>query len=345
MKKLLSFTLGLLASACIASAADVKVLMWSDYIDPEIPKQFKELTGQDVKVDVYEDTESMVAKLQAAGGDSQYDVVVASDHSVQVLIKLGLIQKLDKSKIPNSKNVSDLFKSPPFDPGLAYSQPYQWGTMGIIYNKKKFASAPNWDAFFGAKHPGTFMLLDSMRDTIAAGLKAGGTSTNSRDLKTLQAAGKRIIAAKASKQCLGFDGSPANSKKVASGQCDFALAYSGDAINAINEAKTENVDYVIPAGGSIIWVDVMTIPAKAPNRQGALQFINYIMDAKVGAQLSNYINFGSPNKASLPLVNEEARNDARIYPSEAVTSKLEYLEDVGKDTKNYDKIWTAIKSK
>ncbi len=342
MKKLLSFALGLLASAYVASAADVKVLMWSDYIDPEIPKQFKELTGQDVKIDVYEDTESMIAKLQA-GGNSQYDVVVGADHSIPILIKLGLVQKLDKSKVPNSANVTDLFKSPPFDPGLAYSQPYQWGTMGIIYNKKKM-SKPGWGAFFG-KQPGTFMLLDSMRDTISAGLLVDGKSINTTKLKELQAAGKKIIDAKKSKNCLGFDGSPANAKKVASGQCDFALVYSGDALNAIKEAKNDDIDYVIPESGAQIWVDVMVVPDKAPNVAGAHQFINYIMDAKIGAQLSNYINFGSPNKAALPMVDEASRNDPRIYPPESITSKLEFLQDVGKDTQNYDKIWTAIKSK
>lgn len=346
MKKLLSFALGLLASACIATAADVKVLMWSDYIDPDICKQFKEATGQDVKVDVYEDTESMMAKLQAAGGDSQYDVVVGADHSISVLTKLNLIQKLDKSKIPNAKNVSDMFASPPFDPGLQYSQPYQWGTMGIIYNKKKMPNfKPSWDAFFGAKHPGTFMMLDSMRDTISAGLMADSKSINARDLKDIQNAGKKIIAAKKSKQCLGFDGSPANAKKVASGQCDFALVYNGDALNAIKEAKTEDVDYAVPESGSQIWVDVMVIPAHAPNVNGAHQFINYIMDAKIGAQLSNYINYASPNKAALPMVDEASRKDVRIYPTEAMTKKFEFLEDVGKATQNYDKVWTSIKSK
>src|SRR5262245_53457713 len=68
-------------------AADVHMLTWSDYIDPEIPKQFEKETGIAVKIDVYEETESMMAKLQAAGGVSQYDLVVASDHAVPILAK------------------------------------------------------------------------------------------------------------------------------------------------------------------------------------------------------------------------------------------------------------------
>src|SRR5947207_2156848 len=97
-----------------AAAAEVKMLTWSDYIDPEIPKQFAKETGIDVKIDVYEETEAMMAKLQAAGGDRQYDLVVVSDHAIPVLVKLELIRKIDLSKIPNAKNVDDRFKNPPF---------------------------------------------------------------------------------------------------------------------------------------------------------------------------------------------------------------------------------------
>src|SRR5437016_14318950 len=102
--------LGLFLSALffvngIVSAADIKMLTWSDYIDPEIPKQFQKQTGIEVKIDVYEETEAMMAKLQAAGGDRQYDLVVVSDHAIPVLVKLGLIRKLDLAKVPNAKNV------------------------------------------------------------------------------------------------------------------------------------------------------------------------------------------------------------------------------------------------
>src|SRR4051794_23451683 len=89
-----------------AAAAEVRMLTWSDYIDPEIPKQFEKETGIAVKIDVYEETEAMMAKLQASGGDSSYDLVVASDHAIPVLAKLDLIRKLDLAKVPNAANVA-----------------------------------------------------------------------------------------------------------------------------------------------------------------------------------------------------------------------------------------------
>src|SRR5438876_6052533 len=95
--------LPMLLCASVTAAADIKMLTWSDYIDPDIPRQFQKQTGIEVKIDVYEETEAMMAKLQAAGGERQYDLVVVSDHAIPVLAKLGLIRKLDQAKIANAK--------------------------------------------------------------------------------------------------------------------------------------------------------------------------------------------------------------------------------------------------
>ena len=89
----------------------------------------------------------------------------------------------------------------------------------------------------------------------------------------------------------------------------------------------------------------MVVPAKAPNTDWAYKFINYVLDAKNGAQLANYINYASPNAKAMGQINQEAKNDSRIYPTADQLKKLEYLEDVGKDTVLYDEFWTAIKSR
>jgi spermidine/putrescine transport system substrate-binding protein len=309
------YLLILLCLATPVSAAEIRMLTWSDYIDPEIPKQFQKQTGIEVKIDVYEETESMMAKLQAAGGDSQYDLVVVSDHAIPVLAKLGLIRKLDLAKIPNAKNVEERFRNPPYDPKGEFSLPYQWGTMGIIYRKNLAGFQPSWRSLFTPA--GRFLMLDSMRDVIGAALKQTGGDVNTRDPQQLKKAMDMLLAAKKSDRFLGFDGSPSSAKKVVAGEADLAMVYNGDALNAMKEDKTNACDYVVPAEGTILWVDTMVITDKAPNADGANQFINYLLDRKVGAQLSNYINYASPNAAALPLIAEES----------------------------YDEAWTAIKSR
>jgi spermidine/putrescine transport system substrate-binding protein len=327
----------------------LRVLMWSDYIDPEVVKAFEEQFGAKVTIDVYEETEAMLAKLQAGGGDAAYDLIVASDHAVPVLAKLGLIGKLDLSQIPNRKNVEERFVRPPFDPQGEYALPYQWGTVGIVYNKEKLPEAkPTWGMVFGeGGAAGRFLMLDSPRDTLGAALRAEGKSVNSREVGEVREAGIRVLKAKQDTKFVGFEGSVAAAKRVVTGQADLAMVYNGDALNAIREAGEDGTkyEYVVPEEGSIVWVDTMVVPVRAPNREVAHVFMNYLLDGEVGAKLSNYIQFATPNAAALPKVDAEAREDVRIYPPDAVVKKLEYLEDVGAATQLYDSVWTAVKAR
>ena len=345
-RSLFPFLSALLLAAGVLAAADVKMLTWSDYIDPEIPKQFEKRTGIAIKIDVYEETEAMMAKLQAAGGDREYDLVVVSDHAIPVLGKLGLIRKLDLAKIPNAKNVDDRFKAPPYDPKGEYSLPYQWGTVGLIYRKNLSGFEPSWTMIFDpAKQPGRFLLLDSMRDTIGGALKLAGADVNTHNPDDLKKAMQLALAAKQSDKFKGFDGSPAGAKKVVAGEADLAIVYNGDALNAMKEDKTNSCEYVVPAEGSIIWVDTMVVTSHAANADGAAKFIDYLLDPKIGAQLSNYINYATPNAAAMSQIAEESRKNPRIYPPDDQLKRLSYLQDVGDATGIYDEVWTAVKSR
>jgi spermidine/putrescine transport system substrate-binding protein len=323
----------------------VTVYMYSEYIDPEIPREFEKQNGVKVRIDVYEATEEMMAKLQQAGGASQYDVVVVSDHAIPVLAKLNLLQPLNHAKIPNARNVADRFRNPPYDRGCKYSLPYQWGTMGLMYRKDKLGQiAPSWAMIFDAsRRPGPFVLIDSMRDMLAAALKYQGFSINTRKAEELKKAGDLVLAAKKSPKSLGFEGGVGGKNKVVAGNAALAIVYNGDAVRAMGEEK--NVAFVLPREGTLIWVDAMTVPANAPNVEGAHRFINFMLDANVGARLSNFNQYATPNAASLPLIRKEDRENPAIYPTDEQMKKMEYLEDVGKDTKLYDEVWTAVKSR
>lgn len=333
------------ADEAVPPGKQVNVYMWSEYIDPKILEEFEKETGFKVRLDVYESTEDMQAKLQQAGGDRHYDVVVASDHVIPVLAKLKLIQPLPADKIPNRANVAERFRNPSYDPASRYSLPYQWGTMGLMYRKDKAPQLdPSWAVVFEEdQQPGPFVLIDSMRDMIAAALKYQGQSINARKPEQLKAAGELILKAKHSPKMVAFEGGAGGKNKVASGDATLAIVYNGDAIRALDEDA--GLEFVVPKEGTLIWVDAMTIPARAPNPEGACKFINYILDAKVGAQLSNFNRFATPNAQSLPMVDEKDRENPRIYPPDDLVKKMEYLEDLGDDTRLYDETWTAIKSR
>jgi len=333
----------LLLAACAKGPAGraktVTVFMWSEYIDPALVERFEKETGLKVLLDTYENTETMMSKVASAG--DQYDVVVVSDHAIRTMASRGTFRALDKSKLPNARNVAPRFRSPAYDPEGKWSLPYQWGTMGLVYRTDKLPDfSPTWAAVLDpARQPGPVVLLDSMRDLMAGALIFKGFSPNTRSPVELKAAGD-LLGSSRSKRMVGFYGSPDSVGKVLAGDAWVAMAYNGDAVSRLDE----NTDFAVPAEGTIIWVDAMTIPAKAPNPEGAYRFINFILAADVGAQLSNYLAYATPNDASLPLIDKEVREDPRVYPTEEQLAKMVMLEDVREATALYDQVWTRVKA-
>jgi spermidine/putrescine transport system substrate-binding protein len=327
------------ARAPSGRAKTVTVFMWSEYIDPALLERFEKETGLKVVLDTYENTETMMSKVASAG--DQYDVVVVSDHAIRTMASKGTFRQLDRAKIPNAKNVLPRFRAPAYDPDGKWSMPYQWGTMGIVYRTDKLPDfTPTWAALLDpARQPGPVVLLDSMRDLMAAALLARGFSPNTRSAGELKAAGDLLASAR-TKRMVGFYGSPDSVGKVLAGDAWLAIAYNGDAVSRLEETT----DFAVPAEGTVIWVDAMTIPAKAPNPEGAYKFIDFILAADVGAQLSNYLAYATPNEASLPLIDEEVRTDIRVYPPEEQMAKMVMLEDVREATALYDQVWTRVKA-
>lgn len=349
-KIILSLRLGFLLAACIgfvqsSTAAEPKnklnLYIWSEYIDPEIITSFEKKFDCKVTMDLYEDNEGMLAKL-AGGGSSVYDIAVPSDYAVQSLIQRGLVQKIDHAKIPNLKNIDEKFASPPFDPGNQYSAPYQWGTVGIYLRKKPGkAFDESWNMIYDPKKQhGKFVMIDSMRESMSSALRFMGHSVNETDPDKLKKARDLLVEAKG--RSIGFDGGVGGKNKVLSKVADMAIVYNGDAVRGMGEDP--ETYYFVPKEGGEIWLDNMVITAKAPNKEMAEKFINYILEPDIGAQLSNFNQYATPNKAAKAKVNPDDLKNNAIYPSSEIMAKLEFLHDLGEKTKLFDEIWTQVKS-
>jgi spermidine/putrescine transport system substrate-binding protein len=345
MKMIVALFVVAMVSPWAMAGEEITVFMWSKYIDPEIPKQFEKETGIKVNIAVYESTDDALAKIKAGGGDALYDVLVVSNDAVRSLVALNLVQPLDKQLIPNAANVDETFKNPVYDVGSKFSMPYQWGTVGIVYDKTKIKTPESWKAILDpASQPGKVVLVDSMRDMIGSALIAEGKSPNATAPADLRKAGTTLIAAKNSPKTIGFEGSVGVVGKVAAGEAQLGVCYNGDALQAQAD-NAPNIAYVVPKEGGILWVDLMCVPSKAPNAKAGQKFINYILDAKVGAKLSNFNRYASPNKAAMPEISAEDKKDTAIYPDAAMLKKLEMLKDLGPTTRMYDDIWTNVKTR
>jgi spermidine/putrescine transport system substrate-binding protein len=325
-----------------AAPGELRLYIWTEYIDPEIINSFERKTGLRVKTSYYDSAEELEAALQKGG---KYDVVVPPDSSVPELIRKNLLQPLDQDKINRLGNLDTQFFSPPFDPGNRYTVAYQWGTVGLLYRRDLFTSPPqSWSVLFEpGQNKTNFVLLDSLREMLGITLLYLGKSANSRSPEDLNAAASLLTRARQNPRFKGLLEGVPSKDAVVSGKATAGIVYNGDALRAIEENR--NLAFTIPYEGSILFVDSMAIPKNAPNPDAANRFINYILDARIGAQLSNFNQYATPNQAALRLINRADLLNTTIYPNLQVRAQLQFIQDLGRDTSLYSNAWKNISTK
>nr|AWJ66287.1 ABC transporter, periplasmic spermidine putrescine-binding protein [uncultured bacterium] len=340
MKKRLSlFVLVTLVSLSFAQNT-FNLFTWPEYIDPEIISQFEETFDVEVTVDLFDSNEEALGKLQA-GSLGLYDVVIITNYAIPIFASQGMLQELDHAQLPNLSNLDAKFIDPSFDPGNSYSIAYQWGTTGLAYRADLVDEAPtSWDVIFNPDSKASFTLIDDMRPMIGHALLYLGYNYNSQDAGELTAARDLLIDAK--ERSLGFYGSVKSAEFLLTGEAQYAIVYTGDALQAADE--DENIKYVIPQEGAEIWVDSMTLLKDAPNPEMAYAFMNYILEAEIGGQLTNWVYYPSPNAAAYDFIDEEIRANPVIFLSAEEQARLDYTLDV-ENLELYDLIWTQVKSR
>lgn len=322
----------------------LQLYTWTDYIDPAIVTDFEKQTGIKVRITYYESNEEMQAKLQA-GGVSQFDIVVPSDYIIPVLINLKLLQPLDKSKIPNLKNLDPKFANPPFDPGNRYTAGYLWGTVGLMYRTDIFKTPPtSWNVLFDPRQQkGAFSFMDSSREMLGIGLRYVGQSVNTTQPAEVKKVIEAMLAAKRSRNFKGFQGGVSATKLLLANQAVAAVVYNQDALRVAED--NPRYGFTIPKEGSTLFIDNMAIPAKAPNPEAANLFINFMLDAKIGARLAEYQKSATPNAAAQKLLKPDMLKNPAIWPTEAQMKVLEFILDQGNNNRVLDEAWTQVKSR
>jgi spermidine/putrescine transport system substrate-binding protein len=311
---------------------------WTDYVDPNhtIP-DFEKQTGIKVTYDNYSSNDELLAKMQT--GNTGYDLIVPTDSTLVRMKHAGLVEKIDLAKIPNVENLDPRFRNAEYDPGNEYSIPWQWGTTGIGYDKSKVGqTVDDWDGLKLPSVKGKSSFLDEARDAFAMALFAMGNDPNTIDDKQLDAARDYLIALKKNIKAITSD----YQDPLKSGELIMAHAYSGDVFQI--ETDNPKVLYVIPKSGAFSWVDSMAVPKGASHVDNAHAFMNYILDPHVGAILTNFTQYGSPNKAALPFIDKALLNNPLVFPPKEVLAKLPFQKDLGEDEIKYSDRWTQVKS-
>ncbi|NTJ41409.1 polyamine ABC transporter substrate-binding protein [Agrobacterium larrymoorei] len=358
----LRFSLAFAAAALAAGTAFaqekvVHVYNWSDYIDESVLADFTKETGIKVVYDVFDSNEVVETKLLA--GNSGYDVVVPTAPFLARQIQAGVFQKLDKSKLPNLKNMwpEVTERLAKYDPGNEYAVNYMWGTTGIGYNVAKVKAAlgdvkiDSWDILFKPENAEKLKscginILDASDETFAIAMNYIGKNPDSKETADLEAGGDVYKAIRPSVKTFN---SSAYIDELANGDSCISIGWSGDILQAKTRAEEAKngveVNYVIPKEGTYMWFDNLAIPADAKNVDEAHAFINYLMKPDVIAKASDYVQYANGNLASQPLMDEAVSKNPAVYPDEATMKKLFTISPYGpKEQRVLNRVWTQIKT-
>lgn len=357
-KTLLALSLmGAMAGAAQADDKVLHVYNWSDYIAPDTIANFEKETGIKVVYDVFDSNETLEAKLLA--GKSGYDIVVPSNNFLAKQIKAGVYQELDKSKLSNYSNLNtSLLKAVSVsDPDNKHAFPYMWGSIGIGYNPEKVKAAlgvdkiDSWDVLLKPENIAKLKscgvsFLDSPTEMLPVALHYLGLPTDTQDKKQLKQAEDLFLKIRPS---IGYFHSSKYISDLANGNICVAVGYSGDIQQAKSRAAEAGgkvkVAYDIPKEGAGSFYDMVAIPKDAENVEAAYKFMNYLLEPKVMAAITDSVRFPNGNEKATALVDKDITSDPGIYPPADVQAKLYAIADLPAATqREMTRSWTKIKS-
>ena len=335
----------------------LNLYIWSDYLAANTLSNFEKQTGIKVRVAYFDTNETLETKLLA--GSSGYDVVLPTASYFERQIKAGVYLTLDKSKLPNLKNMDPqlMSKVALHDPDNAHGVIYTWGTNGIGYNEKMVkelmpdAPLDSWRLVFDPAVASKvakcgISVLDSPAEMMRAVYNYLGKDPNSQKPEDLVLA--EAVLAKIRPYIRNINSSE-YIEALANGDLCIAVGYNGDVMQARDRAREANkgieVKYTVPKEGSILWFDMLAIPKDAPDPESAYAFINYIMTPQVIADISNFKRYANANTAAQALLLPTVKDDPGIYPTLEQRQKLAVqLADSADQTRAITRVWQKFKT-
>ena len=323
-----------------AQLPQLNIYTWSSYISPRVIHGFEREYHCRVNYDLYDSNEALLTKLQA--GNVDYDLVVPSDYMVEILVRQGLLAKLERARMPNAwANTDPRFLGLPFDPQNEYSVPYAWGTTGLAYRADLVnENIDSWNALFDKRFAGHILLLDDTREVFGMALKKLGYSLNSTDPEQIKQARDLLLGEKPLVK--GYNSSNFE-QDLAAGDAWIAQAYNGNMTFVMRDEP--RIRYVIPKEGCTISVDCACIPRHAPHPQLAEAFINYFHRPEVAARFVNDCGFNTPSRYERQEIDPWLLANPAVFPDPAALKHCEFMRDLGPVISLYDRYWTEIKAR
>jgi spermidine/putrescine transport system substrate-binding protein len=344
MTSLIRFVITALALVSIktAFAADnvVNVYTWAEEIPHAVIDQFEKETGIQVNYSTFDSNEVMFSKLRAAK-NAGYDIVEPSSYYVDRMRRQNILEKLDKSKLSNFKNIDPFFLNPPYDPQSEYSIPLVWGITGVFLNKNYFSSqdVSKWASFLDSKYSNQLMFLDDAREVFSMAMRMLNYSINDNNPEHIRQAYLRLKELMPNVRLFNSD---AVISLLIDEDAAIGMAWNGDLYKA--QRENNQLEFVFPKDGFEIWVDNLVMLKNSPHRENAYKFLNFLMRPEIAKEISMTINYSTANLAARKLMPLEIRNNPTLYPSVEVLKRGEFQSDIGEKTLAlYEKYWEQLK--
>lgn len=328
-----------LARPAIAEENIVNIYNWSSYISSDVLKEFTQETGIKVNYTTYDSNETLYAKLKA-NPHTGYDVIVPSTYFVDRMRQQGMLQALDKSRLPNFKNLNPALLNKSYDPDNRYSIPYFWTSTGIVVNSKLHTpqQLQAWADFWNPRYRKQLLLLDDVREVFSMALMALGYSPNDIDPEHIRLAYLKLKQLMPNVRLFNNDGVKS---LFIDEDLSVGMAWNGD----IYQAALENpaLRFIYPKEGFVISIDSMAIPIGASHVNNAYIFINFILRPDIAKKMSLATGYPTPNLAAYKLMPKAILNNSMIYPDKKTLQRSVVQVDVGAAESIYQHYWELLK--
>jgi spermidine/putrescine transport system substrate-binding protein len=336
--------LAILAVALVAgtatarpSATTLTISNWDAYTPKDLIPRFEKATGIKVKLVKHTTNEDVMGKLEAQGGGG-YDIVFVSGPFAESLRKRGWAARLDRTKIPNMKNLYPAAFRLAYDPGNRFSVPYTWGTTGLCWRSDLTKTPTSWWNLLrpSADLRGKITMLATDRWLMLPALKVLKYSINTKQPAQLQKAAALLKEAK--KGLLAYDDTTFYSKLV-SGEAKLVQAWDGWCNYGI--AENPKIKFVVPKEGSDVWVDTMVVLAKSKNAEAAHRFLDWVLRPDSGKSVTELVLYKTPNAVAMARVKKSL---AKQYPNLAIPPKLLLTFQTERDLGAAQPLWSRTVS-
>jgi spermidine/putrescine transport system substrate-binding protein len=318
----------------------LNVYIWSNEVPDSVIRQFERETGIRVNYSTYDSNETLYAKLKA-NPKAGYDVIEPTNYFLQRMGREGMLQKLDKNKLPNYKNLDPQFLNTSFDPEGTYGIPYLWAVTGIFVNKNYYSTneAQSWESLWNSKFKNQILMLDDVREAFSIAFLTLGYSINDSDPEHIHQAYLKLVKLLPNIKLFNNDAVPSI---ISDDDATIGLVWNGDFYKAAVENPA--IEFIYPKEGFAIWVDCFAIPINAPNSENAYKFLNYMMRPDVAMQSMVEVKYAVANTGARALLPSELRNNTKMYPLTDILKNGEFQSDITDEAlRLYQKYWELLK--